>query len=198
MNTALKLAIMPLLVIAEIAGASLPKCELLAGSDAPKLVQFLRDGQAGNPDPHCVEYALRRLGDERVSEATPVLASYLSFRRPETEREAMGMGGALGTIGNEFPAVLALVQIGQPALPTLLQVIETEGGDSAAHRDGIYAVIQIFHSGPAAIHFIKHSATTAKSPSARDRLAVAAKEAVDLCGVSERSSCQSAVTDRLR
>ncbi|MBZ5521394.1 MAG: hypothetical protein LAP21_03955 [Acidobacteriia bacterium] len=197
MNGLVKLTVIIMLAIPYTACATTPKCAALAASNAPKLIQFLKEGQTGNPDPHCVEYALRRLGDERVLAAMPVLAAYLGFYRPETEMAKMGMGGSLGTIGNDFPAAFALSQMGRDALPTLVHLIETEQNATQARKNGIYTIIRIFHDGAAAIRFLRHSASTAKSIEARNRLSEAAKEAAMLCSPSERSSCESTASDNL-
>jgi hypothetical protein len=194
MNQFFKMTAVAILVFPGFASASMPRCEALAGSPPERLIQFLKDGQSGNADPNCTEYALRRLADEKVHEAIPVLAAYLGFRRPETDREKMGMGGALGTIGNDFPASFALSQMGRAALPALVHVIETDSGDVLVHQNGIYTIMRIFHYDVSGIEFLTHSAATAKSTDSQSRLAAAAKEAVSWCSASAKSTCESAAS----
>lgn len=197
MCSRIMLATVLVFVMSQMTNAAMPKCEQLGNADNAKLIQFLKDGQASNPNPYCVEYSIRRLGSAKAGEAIPVLVSYLSFRRPETEREKMGMGGALGTPSHEFPAISALTQIGLIALPALVEMIEKEGPDNEAHRNAVYAVLKIHNDGVAAIHFLRHSADAAKSADARNRLLDAGKETVSWCGATQRSRCDAAVTDAL-
>ncbi len=194
MNILLKLTVVIGLGTPQVIATAMPKCEALAAATPTKLIQFLSEGQSGSPDPHCVEYALRRLGDEKVHQAIPVLASYLGFQRPETEREKMGIGGALGTIGNDFPASYALSQIRQDALPALVHVIETAESGTQPRQNGIYTIVRIFHNGVAAIGFLKHTASSAPSRDAQDRLSGAARDAAIWCSPAERPSCESAAS----
>lgn len=182
-------------LISHSAVAAEPRCQALAGSNPQQLMQFLKDRQTAGPDPHCVEYALRSLGDAKIQEAIPVLVAYLDFERPETEMEKLGMGGALGTIGNDFPAVFALTEMGRAALPALIQVVESGTSSTKGHKNGIYAIMKIFQRGPAGIQFLAHSAATAKSTDAHSRLSAAAHEAVTWCTAEERQACESAVSD---
>lgn len=194
MNQFFKMTVITILTLPGFAFASMPRCEALAGSSQEQLIQFLKDGQRGNADANCTEYALRRLANEKVHEAIPVLTAYLGFRRPETDREKMGMGGALGTIGNDFPASFALSQMGRAALPALVHVIETESSDPQVHQNGIYTIMRIFHYDVSGIQFLTRSAGTAKSADSQGRLATAAKEAVSWCSASAKSACESAAS----
>jgi hypothetical protein len=195
MNSFFKLILVTIVFVTSAAAAAEPRCQALAGSNSHKLVQFLKDGQTGTPDPHCVEYALRSLGDAKVQEAIPVLAAYLDFERPETEMEKLGMGGALGTIGNDFPAVLALTQMGRVALPAVVQVVASGKSSTQAYTNGIYTIMKIFNRGASGIQFLTHSAATAKAPDAQSRLSAAAREGVNWCIESERQACESAASD---
>jgi hypothetical protein len=194
MNSIFSLILFTMLLITHAALAAEPRCQALAGFNPQKLIQFLKDGQTASPGPNCVEYALRSLGDSKMQEAIPVLVAYLDFERPETEMEKLGMGGALGTIGNDFPAVFALTQMGRASLPALVQVVESGTSSTKAHKNGIYAIMKIFHRGAAGIQFLTHSAATAESTDAQSRLSAAASEAVNWCTASERPTCESAAS----
>jgi hypothetical protein len=195
MNLVFKLILVTTLLIIHVAVAAEPRCRALAGSNPQRLIQFLKDGQAASPDPRCVEYALRSLGEAKVEEAIPMLVDYLDFERPETEMEKMGIGGALGTIGNDFPAVLALAQMGRAALPALVKVVESGTGSTQAHKNGIYTIMKIFNRQASGIQFLAKSAINAKSTEAKTRLSVASREAVRWCAESERPKCASTVSD---
>ena len=196
MNTLSKLVLVTMVLITTAAAAAAePRCQSLAGSDAKKLMQFLKDAQTASSDPQCVEYALRSLGDAKVLEAIPVLAAYLDFERPETEMEKLGMGGALGTIANDYPAVSALRQMGRAALPVLVQVAGSATSSTQAHKNGIYTIMKIFNRGASGIQFLTHSAAIAKSTDAKNRLFAAASEAVTWCTAEEKQACESAASD---
>lgn len=194
MNSAIKLALFTTVAISHAVAFAQPNCQALAGSNAQKLTQFLKQGKIASPDPHCVEYAIRRLGNAKILDAIPVLVGYLDFERPETENEKLGVGGAFGSPGNDFPAVFALTQMGRAALPALVQVIESGASSTQAHQNGIYTIMKIFNTGASGIQFLAHSAATAKSTDAQNRLSAAATEAVKWCTELERPSCESAAS----
>ena len=170
----------------------LQKCQLLAKSNAQELIQYLKTTSPERSDPQCIEFAIKQLGDAKSPDAAPVLALYLTFRRTETDLEKMGMGGPLGTPGNDFPAVWALAQLGTKALPTLANTIEAQKRASKTAKNAAYAVALIFNEGSGAIKFLLHRAATAKSKTARERFTTAAREVLRWCRDANRSACESA------
>jgi len=188
-----KFVLMITFLSSAMANAALPRCDVLAESGPSQLIQYLKDGKTGTSNPACVEYAIKRLGDAKMVEALPMLASYLVFHRPETEREKMGMGGAIETPGNDFPAISAISQMGRPALPTLVHVIEEEQSGSQASQNAGYAVVKILNSRLDAIRFLKRSAAAAKSSQAQQRLSDATQQVLTWCHTTERTACESAL-----
>ncbi len=190
MKSILRLII--ILAIGPAAWCSIPKCAALASAPPHKLIEFLKKGSTTKSDPYCVEHALRRLGDMKEADAIPAIVSYLDFHRAETDMEKMGFGGQLGTIGNDFPASLALAQIGKVALVPLAHVIGSGELSELARSNGIYTISRILHSDLAATRFLRSESDKARTPSEQARLLQAAKDAARMCSDSERAICEEA------
>jgi len=86
------------------------------------LVSFLEGAGSGQENAECVTLLIDALGKQAYAPAIPVLIKFLDFRRPRTEREKLGLHVQMRGF---YPAVNALEQIGDEALPAVLNVIKT-------------------------------------------------------------------------
>jgi hypothetical protein len=75
------------LMITGRAGAATPPCTDLLRAKAEQKLAYLR-GDRATLDPGCVVYSIRQLGAEHFAAAADVLATYLDFQTPGTEKVA--------------------------------------------------------------------------------------------------------------
>jgi hypothetical protein len=137
------------------------------------LRSVLRDEGLRKSDPGRVYKAIEELGREKATEAIPELVQLLSF---EKEVDTSAGDFHIVTIGERYPAAGALYQIGEDALPALVQVVGTEDEDSLAGRNALYSIDAILvRKSPAdAVNFLEGEASRAASPEAALRLSKAA------------------------
>jgi hypothetical protein len=109
------------------------------------LLQVIRDTSLRKNDPAKVVDAIQKLGSLRAVEATPDLVGLLTFQRRfawETKDGSQEIQPI--TTANRYPAVGALFQIGEPALPALLGVIENSPQDTVESRNATETIMYIF------------------------------------------------------
>lgn len=110
-----------------------------------KLLATLRDVDLRKNHPDQVITAIRRLGELRASEAIDDLIELLTFS-PLFPGEVAGPDGqpVVEFQLNRYPATGALFQIGRPALPALLRVIELNRLDSLKGQNAMDSIQNIF------------------------------------------------------
>jgi hypothetical protein len=86
-----------------------------------ELVGIVQDPAAREQHPDGVIAAIRLLGKIRAAEACDTLASVISFHEPQ--RKKLRIPRAMSTIP-DMPAVEALIQIGSPALRSILSAAQ--------------------------------------------------------------------------
>ncbi len=138
-----------------------------------ELRAILHDEQLHKDDPKRVLEAIRQLGDERAVEAVPELVQHLGFERMFTwQEEAI----EVITMGRQYPAISALFQIGEDALPALIGFIESNDENSLASKNATYTVFAIFRKQPTeGVKLLENAAARAASPQAALRLNKAAE-----------------------
>jgi hypothetical protein len=145
-----------------------------------ELLTILRDEHLREHQPERVAKAIERLGEMKSVGAVDQLVQLLTFRRTfpweNNNLDVIQEDHPVTPLGR-YPAAGALFQIGKPALPALIKVIETEETGSLAGENAIYTVTQIFRDSPARwAEYLKDAATRASSPQAARRLSGAAKK----------------------
>lgn len=130
--------------------------------------------------------AIKRLGNIRAVNAVSSLSKYLDYedkaevlrRKPQTIN-----GITVITQYNDlvlpiqYPAVGALIQIGQRALPALLKVIENENPDSIKSQNALYAIEQIFIEDELkAVLYLEKAGGESQIPNGSERLQLAAQK----------------------
>lgn len=104
-----------------------------------QLIEYLKNVTA-TTNSDCVTRAVRRLGDFRDPSGVDVLARFLDFQSPMSERERFHVAD----MHDQYPAVPALMSIGLPALPTLIRKLET-GELSQTGRDNTLRTISLIY-----------------------------------------------------
>jgi hypothetical protein len=145
------------------------------------LLPRLRDERLRRSDPEQVFKAMRRLGELRAVTAIDDLTKLLTLKRVfdwETPENA-GRTGIEETIimaANRYPAVDALISIGKPALPSLVEVIGSHESGSLESENAVFAVFMILEARPEkAAEFLRRAAAQSHSHEAARRLLAASK-----------------------
>lgn len=146
-----------------------------------RVVKVLGDSQERTGDPERVVAAIKRAGELRAVEAVDGLVALLTFAqtfRWEQEQEELGVVSHTNTMttGSRYPAVRALFQIGEPALPALVDHIQDDQTDPLARKNATESVMLIFREAPRkGICYFKAAAAKASSPTAMHWLEEAAE-----------------------
>ncbi len=140
--------------------------------------------------------AIQRLGVLVAKEAVPDLISYIDYGR-ETNRlstEPLNKNSNFivdeyektnwqdpAPISWQYPAAEALIKIGEPSLPYLIKVIESENLDSIKSQNAIYVIQQIFLEDLSkAIVLLEKTSIESRFPNGGDRLLVAARKTKEI------------------
>lgn len=144
--------------------------------EVARLREVLDDPQLRDSEPERLAGAIRRAGDLKAQEAIGSLIRLLTFRyKSPREQEAEEVGIAIA-VPQPYPAVSALFQIGEPALPALIRHIETNDTDPLARRNAAQALMSIFREEPRkGICYLRAAATKAPTPVAAQWLDEAAE-----------------------
>ena len=162
--------------ISEVAGQS---------SEIEELLKTVRNKTLMQTDPEHLVKAIERLGQLRALTAIDDLTELLTFRRTfKGEEIAVAPGRTIINASHlyspdeRYPAILALRALGEPALPALVRVIETNETGSRASENAAYTVGSIFRDEPAReVKYLSEAAAKASTPEGRDRLLKAAEAA---------------------
>lgn len=148
------------------------------GQESMQLLTILRDEQIREREPERVIKAIEHLGQMKSIAAIDDLVQLLTFKQsfPWKNRnlDIVEEDHPITPL-SRYPAAGALFQIGKPALPALIKVIETEETGSLAGENAIYTVTQIFRDSPTkGVEYLRDAAANASSPQAARRLSGAA------------------------
>ena len=144
------------------------KIELLLGTIQDKGLQ--------EKEPEQVVKAIFKLGELQAKEAIAPLIGFLTFKRFEPENGTSETH--IITPAGTYPAIGALSSIGEPALPALLQVIETTEANDLASQNAVETVLLIFREDPQdAISYLKLASTKTIDEKAKQRILQAVRKA---------------------
>lgn len=155
------------------------------------LISVLRDSRLRQDDPERVIKAIERLGDLKAAAAVDDLIQLIAFRRTFSWERNGGSILELQPItpGNRYPAVSALFQIGKPALPALVKVIEGSESNSLENQNATYAVQSIFRDNlREGVKYLREAATQSFTRLMAQRLSTAARRIEVLSRKVERSN----------
>ena len=164
-------------------------CAKLGNSTNDELLQFMQQPPSSK-DLNCTISAIRKLGEHRVTEAAGALSKYLDLEQPLTEGEKMGVVHHPRILARAYPAVNALFDIGEPALPTLLDVLKSNDPPGGLRRsNAIRTIMMILITGPSSVKLIRDAGRSESDPTAALSLQRAAEEAVQMCVPDEKARC---------
>src|SRR5437867_9109587 len=162
--------------ISEVAGQS---------SEIEELLKTVRNKTLMQTDPERLVKAIERLGQLRALTAIDDLSQLLTFKRT-FKGEEIGIAPGRTIINashlyspdERYPAIGALHAIGEPALPALVRVIETNETGSRDSENAAYTVGSIFRDEPAReVNYLSEAAATASTPEGKNRLLKAVEAA---------------------
>jgi hypothetical protein len=157
-------------------GSALPASQ----TTTQELISALRDVRLRETDPDRVIEAINQLGAMRAIKAVNDLTNLLTFKAsfwwehgdPTVINEIH-----LVSTAERYPAVGALVKIGEPALPALSRVIQTNDTNSLETSNASWCVVQLFRDNlPGAVAYLRSEEARARSSIARTRLRNAANK----------------------
>jgi hypothetical protein len=145
-----------------------------------KLIAVLRDAEVRKDHPEKVVSAIQRLGEMRATEAIDDLIQLLTFARKfdwESPDDKMIVEIQLIHTGNRFPATSALFQIGRPALPALVKVIELDSLGSLKGQNAMFAIQGIFSDDlSGGVKYLEEAAQASSNADSAQRLIQAATQ----------------------
>ena len=149
--------------------------------DAEKLLIVIRDKTLIETNSAKVIAAIDKLGELKVEKAVDDLAKLLTLDRGKQyfDKENPPAGGIITKL-TIYPAAGALFAIGQPAVPALLKVIETEESDSLAGENALYVLTMMNAANlERAVEILREKITTAENGEGAQRLLKAAQKIED-------------------
>jgi hypothetical protein len=169
--------------------AAAQDCAKFTNSTNDELQQFLQQSPSSE-DLSCTISAIRKLGENHVTGAAGTLSKYLDLEQPLTEGEKMGVVHHPRTVARAYPAVNALFDIGEPALPTLLGVLKLNDPPGSLRRsNAIRTIMMILIDGPSSVTLIRNAGRREPDPTAALSLQRAAEEAAQVCVPDEKAKC---------
>jgi len=149
-----------------------PEARALHAKKIAYAVAILSDGQYLAKDQVCVAQAMRFLGTFHVAESAPRLTELLSYKR--VIKNPM----KVLTPADEYPALGALIGIGEPAVPALIRVIAVASEGEVTRKNAIDALMTIYRENPVmGVRALENAAVNEPDPSAAQQLRVGVEEA---------------------
>ena len=93
---------------------------------------------------HCISVSINVISFFKDATAVPELIRYLTFHRIVPPEEAHGAILQVPIEGYEYPAILALANIGEPARPGLLGVLESDRASEMERQNAAHALVLNF------------------------------------------------------
>lgn len=113
------------------------------------LIKTLKNQELKKAFPQLIWEAIEKLGSIRDERAIPELIKYIDYEKKFEPRQKQDSNEITHwddpkPISGRYPATAALFQIGKPALPALVKVIEAEDAESIKSQNALYTVQFIF------------------------------------------------------
>jgi hypothetical protein len=169
------------------------ECELLQDAVPDRLVSYLDSEHPDQQNAACITLAINKLGDERYVPAIDVLAKLLDFRRPATSREKQGLYIHIQSIDEVYPAAKALEQIGEEALPAILDAIKAGTTSRTGRENALFVWMEIYKSeSPRAISLLRNEFNKSEEAVSKRNLQWALSHAPNWCNPSDKEQCDLA------
>ena len=142
-----------------------------------KLLEVARDANLRETNPDRVAGAIKRLGEMKAVETIDDLTELLTFRIYQPWEKDPHQPIAEGTYSfRRYPSVGALMEIGKPALPALVKVIETHESNSLETENVMKVLIYISrYKQSEYVDYLQVEAAKALPKEASERLLKAAE-----------------------
>ena len=174
-------------------------CRELKHTTPERMVEYLQQS-TGALSQTCVAYAIDELGSRKHVAAAEILTKYLDFPRPGTELNGRtNVIVRIPWLGDYYPAVDALFEIGRPAIPSLIRVLGAGGTSDLARRNAVGVVGAVFRDNVVdAVVLLNDANRSAEDPGVAGRLLDAAKQMVKECPGSVQPRCQAVLWNQVR
>lgn len=179
-----------------IGWASGEDCTRLQHASATKLVAYLDGIVPNDRNAACIAVAIKRLTPMRFEPAIPVLVRLLDFRRPPTEEEKIHFFRRPQIPEELYPATGALEEIGQKALPVILDVIRSSTS-AKAREHAVRVWMQNYRDeSEKGVELLQQEAARSEDPVTRENLKGALSDAAALCAPKDKAGCEAAAVIR--
>jgi hypothetical protein len=169
-------------------------CDRFAGLSAPEQTEILNSGSRS--DPECTAFLLKRVGDAHYQPASRAIVKYLDFEWPRDEHRAVAIARR-PWLGDYFPAVYALFELEEGAVPAITELLASEKSSNLARRNGIDTLLMIYSRNQAqAVRTLLLASREASDATSGAALAAAAVATAGRCAPITRAACQDTLFDR--
>lgn len=150
-----RLLVVQMVILSAISSAASPKplssrlhcSNSFTGEE--QLIMFLNEQAATRADPPCVEYAIEELEALRSAKAVPVLIKLLDFSEPMSiDEENARMLVASSHHATKYKAIEALFNIGEAAIPSLIEVLRNPATPPVRFKNALTAYLDIRRENP--------------------------------------------------
>ena len=189
---------MSVLAFGQLVDLDTVPCKVLEGSTPDNLSQYL-DGERQSLASACVVYAIKSLGRRGYTPAPAVISRYLDYEDPHYEvRKQITVRTRPLASTDKYPAINALLNIGEDALPSLVSAIRA-GLGSVAQRNAVFVVmsLQTIRIDPeAGVRLLNDANRSARDAAVSARFFAAAQDAVRMCREETRRRCEMVLWDQ--
>jgi hypothetical protein len=174
------------------------RCAEMEGAKPEVQLEYLRR-ERSTLNPTCISQALYGLSlrvnpnsPEDLGEVIGTILKYLDYRL--SEQEASKYIRAVSSNLDPYPASSALIIIGRPVLPTLVETIARPETSEIARNNAIWIMLMICSRQdlPEAVRLLKRAGRGVEDPEASRRLLEAARKASELCKGRMANACRDA------
>lgn len=173
------------------------ECVELKDSKPAELVAYLQADRSGLK-PECIAYAADKIGLYRYAPGVQILIQYIDYRLPVDPRKARSPAvGRAPTLGTIYPATDALLEIGKPAIPSLVQVVAARASSDTARTNAAFVLFEIHGLKVAdAVRVLVQASHQAEDRETKFRLFEAARKVADMCKGESQNSCINALEQK--
>jgi hypothetical protein len=172
-------------------------CNQLQNASSDELISYLQGGNFGDDDSQCAEFAIRTLGRKRYEPAIPSLIKVLDFRRPLTEREKQGLYLHIQSIDEIYPAASALEDLGEKALPAVLDAIKAKSTSAVGRANAVFVWMTFYKSeSPKGVSLLRTELDRAEDSTTRENMKWGLTKAISWCNPRDKVECEAAARDR--
>ncbi|HLJ17082.1 MAG TPA: FAD-dependent oxidoreductase [Bryobacteraceae bacterium] len=175
--------------------ATLHTCAALASATLPQFTQFLQ-GDRSSLNNTCIIQSIRAIGNAKYAPAVNVLVKYLDVPRPLTEGIFIRL--RIVPFNDLYPAMTALLEIGEPSVPALANVLSDNSVTDLVRENAARVIFFIRANTPdTAIALVLEASRKLALANAQDALVRLAREMATRCMPEMRAKCIAALQGTL-